>query len=54
MAKANFSLFNKSNGTIIDVYDYNGGFYTRYSKIKIINNKVWIDGACCSYLEVIK
>lgn len=54
MTKANFLLFNKSNGITIEVYSYEGGFFTRFNKIKIIDNKVWIDGAFCPYLEIIK
>lgn len=51
--KAEFKLLNTSNNKIIEVFVFKNEFFTQFEKIRIVNNKVFIDGIYRDYLKVI-
>lgn len=56
MKKANFMLYNTSNGKYIDVIIYKGRYYTQVEPIRVDlkTGKVWVDGGYRDYLKIVK
>lgn len=51
---ADFKLLNTSSNKIIDVFKKDNDFYTLFNKIKIVDNKIVIDGSFYLHLKIIK